>query len=103
MLCVRCCRSDQQRSSPLDGPRRGWMADLAQHEPPTGLWRVSFAGFPPTTAFAGTSLVTIAPAPITALSPIDLTEGITIERTPTHAFLPMTIGAGAGSERGSSP
>ena len=51
------------------------------------------AGTPPTTVLAATFLVTTAPAPITALSPM-VTPCRMVALEPTHTFLPNTIGAG---------
>lgn len=51
------------------------------------------AGTPPTIVFSGTSFVTTAPAPTTALSPM-VTPCRMVELEPTQTFLPNTMGAG---------
>lgn len=50
-----------------------------------------FAGFPPTTTFAGTLFVTTAPDAMTALSPI-VTPGLIIAPPPIHTWFPMVTG-----------
>ena len=52
-----------------------------------------FAGIPPTTVFAGTSLETTAPAATTAFSPM-LTPGSIVAAAPIHAFRLIFIGLG---------
>ena len=54
---------------------------------------MTFAGTPPTTVFAGTSLCTTAPAATTAPSPI-VTPCRIVAFAPIHTFFPMRIGAG---------
>lgn len=49
------------------------------------------AGFPATVAPAGTSLVTTAPAPISASSPT-VTPGMMSAPPPIHTFLPILMG-----------
>ena len=52
---------------------------------------ITFAGTPPTMAFAGTSLVTTAPAATMAFSPI-VTPCKTVTFAPSHTLLPICIG-----------
>jgi len=52
------------------------------------MYLIIFPGFPTTTAPAGTSLVTTAPAPIKALSPI-LIPGLNTAPAPIEASLPI--------------
>ena len=55
--------------------------------------RITLAGTPATMAFAGTSLVTTAPAAIMALSPT-VTPGTTVAWAPIQTFFPRTMGRG---------
>src|ERR1019366_6503642 len=48
------------------------------------IWRKTFAGFPATIAFAGTSFVTTQPAPTIAFSPMTILERI-VAPEPTEA------------------
>lgn len=59
----------------------------------TSIIRMTLAGFPATIVFFGTSLVTIEPAPIIALSPIVI-PGKIVEFEPIHTLLPIFTGAG---------
>ena len=63
------------------------------HHFPVAIPRMNFAGTPPTTVFAGTSLVTTTPAAMTALLSM-VTPCKIVEFEPTHTFLHNTIGAG---------
>src|SRR5699024_6617236 len=53
--------------------------------------RMTLAGFPTATTFAGRSRVTTAPAPTTVFCPI-LTPGQTITPPPSHTLSPMVMG-----------
>lgn len=74
----------------------------AAHAVPGSIVRITRAGLPTATTFAGSSRLTTAPAPTTVFSPI-VTPAETIAPLPSHPLSPIVIDFAASQFAGAAP